>query len=495
MTLRSSELHDRVRDFIAAGGEADERSDILLLRGSFADAATQTAWLGLSSGTLGADFAVQIYDSEVGGDLSVADPFDPGRQITITIKKPSTEGHSCFFMQDQLGRYLQEVTIQPGLSVADLDPRSAFVTRGLTVNVWEVTAPLEPRATGTRLDPTPYVRDFVPSREVPADLSPWILLTPPAAPSAAFLLWKRIACRRLLASLASSAWLEDDTVWLQSSGPPLYRIRGDDPTIQSAFEPLTQAATWVFFSGLDIEARHIIFANELARGSRLNESFSETVTRALDSAKATYEAHVQSSSRETIRALGELRKTVIDETQKVTQKTQDFAASLWRDLAVTAAPFAMKVLGDAGKETSATIAAGFYFGAAVFVTLSFVLQWRINEAYFASQTHSRGAWLQTLYSYISPRERDEIADTPIIEAMNSYRETRKVLILVYACFVLLLTGFGIHSLLQSQADAPTSSPQITNGGVPSEKPIFPICGPPGQGRCLKDIPPTNGVKR
>ena len=43
-------------------------------------------------------------------------------------------------MQDQLGRYLQEVTIQPGLSVADLDPRSAFVTRGLTVNVWEVTA-------------------------------------------------------------------------------------------------------------------------------------------------------------------------------------------------------------------------------------------------------------------------------------------------------------------------------------------------------------------
>ena len=249
------------------------------------------------------------------------------------------------------------------------------------------------------------MRDFVPSREVPADLSPWILLTPPAAPSAAFLLWKRIACRRLLASLASSAWLEDDTVWLQSSGPPLYRIRGDDPTIQSAFEPLTQAATWVFFSGLDIEARHIIFANELARGSRLNESFSETVTRALDSAKATYEAHVQSSSRETIRALGELRKTVIDETQKVTQKTQDFAASLWRDLAVTAAPFAMKVLGDAGKETSATIAAGFYFGAAVFVTLRSVLMAHMTKHISRNQFHSRGAHVKPYIANLTTRTR------------------------------------------------------------------------------------------
>ena len=83
--------------------------------------------------------------------------------------------------------------------------------------------------------------------------------------------------------------------------------------------------------------------------------------------------------------MGELRKTVIDETQKVTQKTQDFAASLRRDLAVTAAPFAMKVLGDAGKEDQSNNCCWLLFGAAVFVTLSFVLQWRINEAYFASR--------------------------------------------------------------------------------------------------------------
>lgn len=334
MTSSSNALLDRVRDFVAVGGEADERVDTLLLRGTFTDAATQTAWLALASGALGTDLAVQIYNPAVGGDLTAADPFDPTRPVSITINKPSVEGLGCFFLQDQLRRYLQEVTVLPGLSVADLHAQSTFVTRGLTVEVWYATAPLTPRSAATRIDPTPYVRDFVPSREVPADLSPWILVAPPAVPSAAFLFWKTIATRRLLASLVSSASLEDDTVWLQASGPPLYRLRADDPAIVAAFDPLSQAATWVFLSGLDVEARHIIFASELARANRIDQTFTETVTRALDSAKATYEAHVQSSSRETLKALGELRKTVIDETQKVTQKTQDLTAALWRDLAV-----------------------------------------------------------------------------------------------------------------------------------------------------------------
>jgi hypothetical protein len=199
-------------------------------------------------------------------------------------------------------------------------------------------------------------------------------------------------------------------------------MRGDRNAIVAAFDPLSQAATWVFLCGLDVEARHIIFASELARANRIDQTFTETVTRALDSAKATYEAHVQSSSRETLKALGELRKTVIEETQKVTQKTQDLTVALWRDLAVTAAPFVLKALGDAGRVTSPTIATGFYFGAAAFITLSFVLQWRINGAYFKSQTDTRAAWLQTLYNYISPRERNEIADTPIVDAMKNYRD-------------------------------------------------------------------------
>ena len=49
MTSISNAIHARVREFVAAGGEADERVDSLLLRGTFIDAATQDAWLALAA--------------------------------------------------------------------------------------------------------------------------------------------------------------------------------------------------------------------------------------------------------------------------------------------------------------------------------------------------------------------------------------------------------------------------------------------------------------
>lgn len=179
--------------------------------------------------------------------------------------------------------------------------------------------------------------------------------------------------------------------------PPIYRIKADDLALPSARSHLTEAAHWVFLSGTDIEARHLLFSGELARASRPQQDLATTLEQALEAAKAAYEAHVQSSSRETLKALADLRKTVIDETQKVAQRAQDLAATLWRDLAVSAAPFILKILGEATKAPNPLISSLFYFFAALFIGLSFWLQWRINAAFFASQTSSRRSWLQSLY--------------------------------------------------------------------------------------------------
>jgi hypothetical protein len=254
----------------------------------------------------------------------------------------------------------------------------------------------------------------------------------------------------LLASLVSRAWVEDNNVWLQASGPPIYKIRADDAALPSAREKLNGAANWVFLSGKDIKARHLIFANELARAYRPNQDFAITLDRAFEAAKVTYEAHVQSSSRETIKALADLRKTVIDETQKVAQRAQDLTATLWRDLAVSVASFVLKILGDASKVTGPVISASFYFAAAMFVALSFALQWRINTAFISSQTSSRQQWMQTLYSYISEREREEIAEAPIKQAMRNYYETRAVLTVVYIFLVIVLIIFGMIVLRQPE---------------------------------------------
>ena len=207
--------------------------------------------------------------------------------------------------------------------------------------------------------------------------------------------------------------------------------------------------------------------------------------------RPAYEAHVQSSSRETLKTLADLRKTVIDETQKVAQRTQDLTAALWRDLAVTATPFVVTILGDAGKSASRTFAAGLYFGSAVFIFISFILQWRINEAYFESQTTSRAAWMKALYSQISTRERDEIADTPIVGVMKSYYETRRILLVIYGVLVVLLIGFGIFTLRRTfvaslpamaSISKPIEPPKPT---VPWKTVAPPVCVPSTNVHCPK----------
>lgn len=453
MTWTSAQFVEHVRELAAAGLGVDERVDTIVLRGTFPSAQAQHVWIRCLPEVPAPFTSLQIYDLGFGGDLGTADDFDPDRVVSINIGKPLYEKCGCFIFRDFAANQFSTKTAPVRILVHGLQPSEAFAARALDVVPWDLSNDPGPAATlMPSIDPTRFVRDFVPEREVVQDLSPWILLTPPASRSSLFDAWEKVAVRRLLAGLVSRAWVEEGSVWLQASGPPIFRVRADDPILIDARGSLTQAVQWVFLSGADLEVRHLLFAGELARAVRRNQTFAATVDRALEAARAAYEAHVQSASRETLKILGDLRKTVIEETQKVAQRAQDLTSTLWRDVAVFALPFVLKILGDTGRVANVQIEAFFYFGAAAVICVSFVLQTLINRSFFASQRSSRQSWMQTLYSYISDRERQEIADAPIDQAMRSYNLTHRVLAVVYGVLILLLLAIGWHTLNQHRAD-------------------------------------------
>ncbi|MGY3347093.1 hypothetical protein ACVI1I_006318 [Bradyrhizobium sp. USDA 4459] len=442
-----------------------------MLRGRLPSAGAQVAWLAFADEVPSPFSSLQVYNPALGGDLVTADVFDAAREVVITLGKPAAPACAFFIFQSSIPHYLTQRSVLPRLAIVDFNSTQAFRARGLEVASWDLAQPVPPpESLLGRIDPTRYVRDFVPDREVVTDLNPWMLVAAPAASSPGYQSWETVAARRLLGGLVSRAWLEDGQVWFQAAAtPPIYRIKADDPALPGARSRLTEAATWVFLSGTDVEARHLLFSGELARASRPQQDLVTTLDQALEAAKAAYEAHVQSSSRETLKALADLRKTVVDETQKVAQRAQDLAATLWRDLAVSAAPFILKIVGDAAKTPGPLISSLFYF-AAIFVGLSFALQWRINGAFFECQASSRRSWMQSLYNYISVREREEIAETPIEQAMKNYRETRGVLLVVYAVLVIALVIAGVHTLYD--ATPPPSSPAA--GVAPSPVPVAPL---------------------
>lgn len=457
MTSSSKQLHDLAREWVARGGAADERVDTLILRGAFATVEEQAAWLAARD-TVPAPFvSIQIYDPEIGGDVDPGEPFDPMRALLITVAKPQIAGAAAFLLSSKAADYLRQEAAGGRVLSAELEPRARFQARGLDVDVWDLSVPISSPAQTLAIDPRKLVRDYVPPREVAADLSPWLITSPPALQSVEFAAWRIQASRRLLGGLASSASVDQGVVWLEASGPPRFRIRADDTSLADAWQELTSAAEWVFLSGSDVEVRHLIFAAELARASRPDLSLPAIVAHGLEAARTTYEAHVQSASRETLKALADLRKTVIDETQKVTQRAQDLASGLWRDVAVSAAPFVIKVLGDATKPARPEISAGFYFAAALFIAISFGLQVRINHTFLDNQKDARAKWFATLYGYISATERGQIAEKPIENAVGSYRETRFLVGLVYLTLVAVLVIFGSATLAASSSP-PASAP-------------------------------------
>lgn len=454
MTTTSKPLIDLAREFAARAGAVDERVDSLVLRGTFASADEQAQWIACHEAIPAPFRSVQVYDPEIGGDIDASEAFDPARTVQLTIVKPAVDGAVAFLFSTAAAEYLQTQAAAGRVLSAEMESRAVFQTRGLDVAVWNLDTAITPPPQTLPISPRKLVKDYVPDREVVDDLSPWLITTRPAVDSPEFIAWRIQAARRLLGALVNSASAEQGVVWLQASGPPILRIRADDPALTDAWEQLTACAEWVFLTGLDIEVRHLILAVELARAYRPDLALPALSTQALEAARATYEAHVQSASRETLKALADLRKTVIDETQKVTQRAQDLTSGLWRDVAVSAAPFVIKVLGDASKTTKPEVAAGFYFAAAIFIAVSFGLQVRINKTFLDNQRNARAKWFQTLYGYISANERRDIAEEPIEKAVASYRETRVLVGLIYLTLIIVLVWFGVTTLRDRTASPP-----------------------------------------
>lgn len=489
MTSKSSKLLAKALEFRDGPGAVDERVDTLVLRGSFVSAEEQAEWLGLRRDPPAPFIGLEIHNPDIGGDLEDGDEFTDGQNYVITVEKPKTDGVAYFLFEEGAIKSLQADGQPRQILVAGFADDAAFRTRGFDVSRWDLDAALVSPPNRESISPAKLVSDYVPTREITPDLAPWIRTTPPVHCSALYQSWQAVAARRLLGGLVSSAWWEKDQVWLQASGPPVFRIPADDSSIAAAWEPLTDAAMWVYLSGSDIEARHRLFTSELARADRPGQVFIETLKRAREAADVAYAAHIQSSSRETLKALGDLRKTVIEETQKVSQRAQDLTAGLWKDVAVTTTPFVLRLFPDAGKIASLSISAYFYFAAAVFISLSYGLQWRINGAFFKSQEQSRARWFQTLYTYISAREREEIAEEPINQAMKNYRETRNVLLVVYALLIAILVSVGWADLHEKPVPAANKSPQgvalpITtgintgqSGAVPPSPKLSPLAMP------------------
>lgn len=382
--------------------------------------------------------AITVAGSDV--DIGSEAEFVAGRRYRFNLAKPFVEGEPrLFYISAATGEVMAAAAGQR-LRIAELSDDQAFKSRRLSVETWHTHVPVGALAPeGEAIDPTARVFDLSDPRIVPQDLRPWLLSESPRAESRAFASWRAEASVRLWSSLVDQVAGTQALRRYRLSGPPVQELEPSDDEVAGAFRPIHLAAEWVFIGTTDADARHLLFAMELAHTVRaMRLGLGETIPVALENAKVAYRAHLQSANRETLKALGELRRAVIDETQKIVQRTQDLTASLWKDLFVASAPFVIKIFPDTSKFESNLLSKAFLLISSTYLLCSFLAITVINSNFFQEQEKSRAAWQLNVSRFLPSAELSAVGDEPIKSASKMYRKVHLGVGAFYALLILLL---------------------------------------------------------
>lgn len=422
----------------------EELPGVLVFFCPFSKESERDAWIALGEQPPGFIESISITVSDSDAPLSKDHSPVPGEVFRVVVRKRQVNGELRFLLADALEVATLSALEQSSLvRIAEMEANDTFATLFARFESWTVDDGAPYAASEVLVSPKKLVRDFTNGAEaVAADLRPWLLRVAPSAASLAYTGWKQLASRRVLAALSNEVSFVDGAGTYVFTGPPKRSLAAPSVFDDVLSDQLQAAASWVYSEGRDVETRHLLLSSELARAHEA-AVLAGVFERGLESAKSAYSAHVKSGSRETLKALADLRKAVFEETQKISQRAQDLAGSLWKDVAIAAAPFVLKILPDAGKAADPVILVVFPVAAALFLIFSFFIQVYVNQRFFRHQDNSREVWKRALNVVLTNQELTDLSETPIIESLRDYRRVRFVVGLVYLLLVGILLKVGI----------------------------------------------------
>jgi hypothetical protein len=436
----------------AAEGFLDETPLVLTVKGVLT-AESLTMWRQvaheLPASGFGSLAAKDTLDADV--DLTTVPLAQCTDAITLLLKKTVADGSCRFFFGSCISTALyDERLISTTAEIAVGEPFPRFSTSSCVFRHWDGLANGAVAEDLDTIDPRKYVRDLTGERLVPSNVGIFILKGK-AEPSGVFDAWMKVAIKRLPFTLVNEVWKEGATQMVSLTGPRIKKIPlgqfPQDSSEPEVFELLQKSAEWVYGNPREIEVRHTLFTNELAREWPENEPFyaqlATRLPRALDAATTAYRAHIREGSKDTLKSLSDLRKTLSEEVSKVSAQTRDLISSLWKDFAIAATALLSKVaLIVADKKAAADSSAmkAILMGTAVFIVSNLYINLRANERFLRISRQSRDAWKSKLYGFLASEDLDALANTPLNDSEAAYRKAKRLIIALYLAIVLSLVA-------------------------------------------------------
>ena len=431
----------------SVGGHYSETPQALEVKGIFTEpvlAQWREVALGLGESEIGTLAATDSFGDTV--DLTTVRTDELTAEIRLHLRKTQREGAaSVLFLSFTciLENQLRSANTLIAFVAEEFTP---FQTACCAFRVWSVGNPALPAESCSSIDPRKFTRDLTGTATVPQSIGLYLLKEQPAQESNVFRVWANAAKCYLALTLVNEVWREDNELKVSLIGPRTKRIPLGEPAEDdmNLFRLLQQASAWVYANSREVEVRHTLFTNELAREWPETSSFydqaANRVTRALDSAMTAYRAHIRDGSKETLKALSDLRKTLSDEV-KVSAQTRELIGTLWKDFAIAATALLSRialVFADKQIEADSAPMKVILVGAAVFSVASLTITLRANAHFMRIAERSRSAWKQKLFGFLSDEDLRALADKPIEDSIEAYNQAKWVVITIYAAVVVFL---------------------------------------------------------
>jgi len=327
-----------------------------------------------------------------------------------------------------------------------------FRTLSCEFRPWDVEADVLPPPddpSKVEVDPRKLVRDLT-GHLLPASVDFWLLAGTPEEPSRVHDAWVHASARALLTLPAAELWPDGRDCKVMLAGPRKRTLRMNvdafDP--RGAHGQLTDAVRWVCDVPREAEVRHALLVKRLATewpsdDPAWEEGLPRVLGVALEGAKADYKAHLHEKTAETLKALGDLRKALNEETSKVVERTQGLTAALYRDLALAVGALSVRMLALSGDGKALPGTRLVVWAMAIWMMASLWLSFNTNRRFLRLQSRMRASWHRRIHAVLSSRDFNALARRPLKEATKAYRITAQWVGLIYVliAFALFVSGF------------------------------------------------------
>lgn len=350
-------------------------------------------------------------------DSDLLPDFAPYR---LRLRKPPNDGDKLVLLTNAgLAEWLKVGHPAVRWQVARL--RQRIVTHARLLQPWGEVEAYEPSA--KTKSPRSLVREFGPERLTPEDIRPWLLREEANAliEDEAAKVWMRASALALVNSLADE--IDPVDAKLKFKGPPKLSISVPaqhaglvDELGIDHFNDLQCAANWVFENEREAELRHGLLANDIARSAGGNgddfQCLFSNISASLDGAKIAYQVSLSDLGRDTLKMLADLRKSVTEETAKVTDATRQLVTSVAGALAISLGLIAARVNAAASYEliVAVMVVVAAYVGIVIYSGYGFI----------ELQRQLRSDWQPRLYRFLPLPEYEIMVSKPANQAESTF---------------------------------------------------------------------------